>query len=342
MTEIAPTCHINDLPRKPAALKGCPECPWSESNRGREYITDLFTDEGYSQIWRSVAKDGEFFGCHMFDGDLVHVPPEGEAMGIKKSVDIGGRKECAGAVATIHQELQILMGYNDYESYIKDRPVGFSKKALSILQARANGELEPELRFNTSDSAETVSDPMERVVRPSWEWQLGRHGQTNVMITAEALGAPCTCKFCAEHANLHPAKTLTTVTGEQVQVDEELHGLLSAMNATGIRTTGSCINFSDGLDQFEPHRIPIFMKAPEGALNYRDVLMDKAAYIRMNNQDVPTQAFLQFAAKLPGVKVTEYHIMSQVVFPQERILQLTVLARNVKRAADKTRAKRAA
>ena len=131
---------------------------------------------------------------------------------------------------------------------------------------------------------------------------------------------------------MHPTKTLATVSGEPVEVDEELHGLLQAMNTAGIRTTGSCINFADGLDQLDPGRKPIFARAPEGALNYRDVILGSAAYIRLNNTDVAAQAFLKFAARLPDVKLSQYRIMSQIVFPPARIPQLAELAHKIETA----------
>jgi hypothetical protein len=335
MTDTASTCHLEDKPKQAAALTPCSECPWRQSNTGRKHVYNIYSDDQFTRNWRGIAVDGKFFGCHLFDGDAHRVPPESQAMGYKKAVDIGGRKECAGAVAMIRRELQILASYDSHEEYIKARPVGLTQRALVTIKERMAGNLAPELRFPIHGNDDLV-DPMGRVDTDSPNWKYSREALAELSIVLHAnLALQCECPVCTEHTTVHRPKELTTVTGDTVEVDEELHELLDAMNSAGIRTVSSCVNLADALEQLWPEqKLALLQKTFEGGLHYRDTIARRAAYIRFNNSTVPAKAFVMFAAKIPGVEVNSLVAMTQMEFPPAAIPHLTTLAKKLKTAAE--------
>lgn len=336
MTETtSPTCHINDLPKKPAATRMCGECPWRASNADRPHPDGDYDRDNSSRRWHSVAVEGDFFGCHLLDGDHQGLSVAEREAGYKQPADIGARRECAGAVAMIQRELRIAQEHPNHATYIKARPVGLSARALRIISARLKGELEPVLRFNPEVDETDLIDLEERVDTTSWAWRLGKHGMTNVLITTETiLGTNCNCDVCEHHTEAHPARPLTTTSGDVVDVDAALHPLLTAMNAAGVRTITSCQNLADALEKLAPHKVGQLQGVPTGGMNYRSTILGRLAYIRFDNRSIPAQAFAATAARFPGVEVTTHNITSQLNFPLTTEPALVDLARKLRTVLD--------
>ncbi len=320
-------CMIDALPKLPAATKACSECPWRKSNTDREHYNNQYSTEEFTRLWRSIAIDGDFFGCHLFDAEVHPVPEVSQAMGYQKPADIGARRECAGMVAVIRRELRIAATYDDHEKYLEARPVGLSLKAFQRLKQRIDGDVLPELRFSPDEDESDVADPVERVDQKSLSWKFSREGLADLSITLEALnGSTCECPVCSNHTTVHTPKNLTTADGDTVPVDEELHGLLTAMTQAGIRTIDSCINIADALDKLHPSRKPVLLRAPAGKLNYRNMILQEAAHIRFNNTGTAARAFEAVAAKTPDIEVSKHGLMTQIVFQPVHIPVLTVYA----------------
>lgn len=327
-------CPVADLPKIPAATKPCLECPWRKSNTDREHYTNQYSTQEFTRLWRSIAVDGDFFGCHLFDADYHPVPEVSQAMGYKKPADVGARRECAGSVAMIAREIRLADSYSDYSEYIKARPVGLSQRALGTLKKRWAGDLAPALRF-PEDEDPDLADPMERVDQDSWEWLLSDAGQANLLVTLEAInGSMCECPVCTNHSTVHPSRDLVLPDGVKVPVDEELHGLLTAMIQAGIQTIDSCIDIADALDQLWPERKPTLLRAPAGKLNYRNMILQRAAHIRFNNMSTAAKAFQQTAEKTPGIEVSTGGSMTQIIFQPTRIPVLTTYANGLKALLD--------
>ena len=323
---IRDTCTIDSLPRLPAAAKACSECPWRKSNADREHFNNQYSTQEFTRLWRSIAVDGKFFGCHLFDADVHPVPSESLAMGYQKPADIGARRECAGMVAVIRRELRIVANYEDHEKYLEARPAGLSRKAFQQLKQRINGDLLPELRFASDEDESDVADPMERVDQTSWEWLLSGEGQVDLLVTLEAInGSTCECPVCTNHAVVHPSKELKLPDGTTVPVDQELHELLAGMVDAGIQTVDSCIDMAEALDRLWPDRKSALLRAPAGKLNYRNMIMQRAAHIRFNNTSMPAKAFQGAAEKTYGVEVSVSGIMTQIVFQPAHIDRKSVV-----------------
>lgn len=337
MTQKLPnTCHVDDLPKLPAAAKACSECPWRKSNADREHPGGMYSDDVFTRSWRGIALDGNFFGCHLFDAGFYPVSEEAEEMGYKMPADIGARRECAGLLAVIREELKHFASYDSHEAYIAARPVGLSKGVLLRIKQRLEGIVEPALRF--SPNATDIADPMERVDQNSLEWTFGREGQVAMKLNLDALiGDSCDCPLCAGHTSVHPSKDLVLDGGEIVPVDEELHELLMAMNAVGIRTTDSCVDVADALDKLYPDRKTALLRAPAGKVNYRSMILRQAAHIRFNNTSLAARAFRETAAKTPGIEVTTSGLMTQLVFDPSSTPVLTTYAKGLKTILSKTK-----
>lgn len=321
------SCHMDDLPRLKAAGQACRECPFRESNRDRKHFADDYSDGEFTRIWNSVAVEGRFFGCHLTDSDYQPFPQESRAMGYKQPADIGARRECAGSVAMIQRELRLAADHGNHAQYIEARPVGFSRRAFQIVNERLKGNLVPELRFAPDPDESDLTDPVERVETDSWAWAVGREGIADLSIVVQTLaGATCDCQLCTNHTDAHTALTLTTADGECVEVDAQLHGLLSSLAAAGIRTTDSCINIADALDQLWPERKATLLRAPAGGMNYSDMIRGQAAHVRLRNDRPAEIAFITAASQLPGVEAAATGPLTQIVFQEDDIPPLTAMA----------------
>lgn len=339
MTETPDTRLVCEVPRTKAATAACSECPWLASNANREHSGDQYSDVNFTRVWRNIAKEGLFLGCHIFDAGLHPVTEADVELGYKPTVDIGARKECAGSLAMVQRELEILAGYDSHDDYLEARPVGLSVKALAMLKERWEGRQEPELRFNPNPDYSNITDPMERIDTSSIEWSFSETAAVRFVHTMEAIaGDNCTCPVCENHTTIHPPEKLTTVDGKTVEVDRELHGLLSMMVKAGIRTISSCVNLADALDQLWPVRKPQIIRVPIGELNYRSMILREAAHVRINNSSPQAKAFMVAATQTPGVEVVSDGILTQFVFDTDAIPRLTRIAEVLANAFNKKRA----
>lgn len=326
------TCTIDNLPRKAAAATPCSECPWRKSNADRPHFNNQYSTEEFTRLWRSIAVDGNFFGCHLMDADYHPVPAESLAMGYQKPADIGARRECAGALAVVRRELKLLNDYDTHEDYIAARPVGLSKKALDVLLSRSKGELEPALRFASNEDETDVADPMERVNTSLIQWQVSRNKAADLLAAMEAFGgSQCDCKVCTNHTSVHRPAPLALPDGTTAEVDQELHGVLTAMTRAGIKTVDSCINMAEALDELWPDRKPTLLRVVAGRMNYRTMIQRQAAHIRFANTTEAGKAIAVSFARVEGVEVVSAGSMTQVVFDAG---QIPVLERIAEATAD--------
>lgn len=319
-----PVCEI---PKTKAAAAPCKECPWRASNARREHSAGQYSDENLTRTWREVAKDGRFLGCHLFDSDYHLIREQDLLDGYQKPTDIGSRRECAGGVAVLQREFEIMLTYPSHAEYLAARPIGLSRKAVLNLRERLAGRLEPEIRFKPNPDYTDIVDPADRIDTTSMEWKWSAGAAVSMLTTLDALvGNTCNCQLCEKHEEAHPSKTLRTITGDDVQVDQELHGLLDTLVKAGIRTVSSCVNFSDALDKLWPEQKAQLVRNPLGDLHYRDIILLEAAHIRIRNTTPQAKAFIEAALQTPDVGVETAGIVTQVVFPLAAIPHLTKIA----------------
>lgn len=318
------TTHASDRPMEPAKLQNCQECPFRKTNLHRDHPNGIqYTPGEFSKLWRNVSQDGGMFGCHMWDADLHPFDESAKEAGFHAPVDVGARIECAGMVAMVERELDIADAAPSYEEYHRQRPLGMSQKAILIYSARRIGERGPALRFSEHINKDDILDPHDVVDSSSLKWQFSEEQAGKLLRTLEArmpAARKCDCIICERHGEVHPSRTLTTAEDLTVEIDAELHTLLSAMAAAGIRTTDSCINLHECIMAIEPRGYaPLINGSQRGTMNYERVLRRKAAFIRLRNDGSQEQAFISRAEKLPGIETTATGLLTQVVFPQDSI-----------------------
>ncbi|MGY4544512.1 uncharacterized protein (DUF2249 family) [Arthrobacter sp. UYNi723] len=130
----------------------------------------------------------------------------------------------------------------------------------------------------------------------------------------------CDCEVCQRHSEVHPALTLTTAEHLTVDVDADLHPLLSALAAAGIRTTDSCINMHETITAIAPgHYGEIINGHDRNTMNYETVLRRQAAFIRLRNDNDTEQVFITTAGKIPSTEAFTSGALTQLVFPQTAI-----------------------
>lgn len=326
-------CRLDDgLPRIPAAAQACRECPFRRSNTDREHYGNQYSTEEFTRLWRAIAVEGKLFECHLTDTDHP-VPPESQAMGYKKPVDIGARRECAGSVALIRREIRLAMAYNEHADYIRDRPTGLSEQAFRHLQLRLQGELEPAVRFAADPGESDVADPADRIETSSWEWMFSTEGNADMLLVVQdLLGKACDCPVCAGHTTVHRSLPLALPDGGMVEVDQELHSLLTLLVEAGIRTTDSCINITDALERLWPERLPL-LRQSIGSMNYSSMVESRAAHIRYNNESPAAQAYTALASQLPAIEVSGVGPVTQLVFAADAIPLLVGLAAALRKVA---------
>ncbi|WP_043429584.1 hypothetical protein [Arthrobacter sp. FB24] len=321
------TCHVDTLPRIKAAGQSCSECPFRKSNIDRPHFNDQYSQTEFTRLWRSIAVEGKFFGCHLTDADYHPVPQESLDMGYQKPADIGARRECAGSVALIRREMRLAESYPNHATYIKARPAGLSKHAFLVLSKRLKGMMEPPVRFAVKPDESDVIDPMERIDTTSFEWAVNTEGAAAILLAIESvIGSLCECPVCTNHTTAHKARPFLTAEGMAVDADEELHGLLSSMSAAGIQTMDSCINMADALEKLWPERTATLVRAPIGKMNYSSMIRSRAAHIRYSNGPA-ADAFTRAASAFSGVEVSSSGPVTQIVFQPKHIPALTAAAK---------------
>lgn len=318
------TTHGTDRPMEPAKLQNCRECPFRVENRHREHPLGIqYTDGEFAKLWRGVSQDGGMFGCHMWDADLHPFDQTVKDAGYHEPAEVGSRIECAGMVAMVERELDLADAAPTYTEYQQQRPLGMSKKAILIYSARRLGEIGPELRTSEHIDKDTILDPHDVIDPAAVKWQYTEQQADVILRTAQAVIPAireCACKVCQRHTEVHPALTLTTAEGLTVEVDADLHHLLSALAAAGIRTTDSCINMHETITAIAPGEYGAIINGHDrNTMNYETVLRRQAAFIRLRNDDDTEQAFIAAAGQIPGAEVFTSGALTQLVFPQSTI-----------------------
>lgn len=324
MTDACNTTHYTDRPMAPAKLMNCQECPFRKENQNREHPNGTqYTAEEFTTIWRAVSQDGAQFACHMWDADLHPFNEAAKVAGYHKPVDVGSRIECAGMVAMVERELDIADASPTYTEYNLQRPVGLSKKSVLAYSSRRSGKSGPELRFSEHINKGDILDPHDVINPESLKWRFAEPQADALLRTVEALMPSlreCNCKVCQHHTEVHDARELTTAENLTVQVDADLHPLLSVLASTGIRTTDSCINLYEPIMALSPDRYgPITNGYVPGTMNYGSTLRRRAAFIRLHHGSAAEQSFIAGAERIPGVEVTSSGALTQIVFPKNSI-----------------------
>lgn len=326
------TTHYQDRDMLPAKLMNCQECPFRKENHNRAHPLGLqYTDGEFSTLWREVSQDGAKFGCHMWDADLHPFDERVEAAGFKKPADVGSRIECAGMVAMVERELDIVDASPSYSAYIKERPLGMSKKAIMVYSARRRGELAPPLRFSEHIKKEDILDPHDVIDPKSTRWQLSDKQADVILRTIQAVlptFRACECEVCERHTEVHQALPLVTAENLTVEVDAELHPLLSVLAQAGIRTTDSCINMHETIMAIKPAFYgPMTNGYVLDTMNYGTVMRKREAFIRLRNDSDTEEAFIAAAARCAGVETMTSGALTQIIFPKESIDALMEAAR---------------
>jgi hypothetical protein len=327
MTENAcKSTHFKDRTMQPASLQACKECPFRKANRGREHPDqEPYTDAWLTGIWRSISQRGVSYSCHLFDAGVLHYSDEIKAAGYKEPADIGGSKECAGMVAIVKRELDLVVTSPTLEQYQESRPAGLTKPAISYYLARIRGDIGPEFRMSDYMDMTEILD-MHDVVDPnSIEWNYDAaflNDLSSLVATRE-----CNCIVCIEHHTVHQMEPLHTAEGLDVQVDADLHPLLLALAHAGIRTTASCIDIHEAVTKLAASWMdPLMNSDVPGRMNYQKVLRRQGAFLELRNDSKPERLFLAAAELIDGIEVTADTARSQIVFDRDHIETLTALA----------------
>lgn len=331
MTDESCNTHYKDRDTQKAGLQACQECPFRKVNRGREHPDQApYTDPWLTRIWRRVSQDGGSFSCHMFDAGVVHYSDDIKDAGYKKPADIGERKECAGMVAMVRRELDLVLSSPSFEEYRQARPAGLSQESLDYFLARIRGDIGPEFRTSDYMDMADVLDMHDVVDTDGMDWKYNEgllNSLSSLVKTLLPTQRGCDCIVCEKHHTVHDMQALRTAEGLEVQVDSELHPLLLALAKAGIRTTASCVDIHEAITELAPSWLGQLLNYDTpGGTNYQQALRRQAAFIELRNESAPEKLFLAAVENLSGADVTHKNASSQIVFLREHLAALTGVA----------------
>lgn len=313
----------------PASKQPCIECPFREANGDIPAPQGWYDKENFERVWASVARENKYFPCHMFDSpESTGYDSRSQEMGLRKPVDLGKPKECAGITAIIHKEVELAAEYPDWESYIEARPAGLQRDAYDKALRRIAGDGLP-MTAPANPQKAKVFDPAERVSTDSLAWKLGDAGVTSLLdavnATLDGMGIStpsCECNLCRNHETFHRALPLRTATGEEVPVDAALHPLLQALSDAGVRTTGSCQAFYDAMKALVPENIPSLVSDTTMGVTYSVPLLRREAFIRFENRNTAERMFIKNLHGLEWLHLADGRTEAQISFPQHRAADL--------------------
>ncbi|WP_416430060.1 hypothetical protein [Paenarthrobacter nicotinovorans] len=320
----------------PASKQPCIECPFRESNGDIPAPQGWYDKENFERIWASVARENKYFPCHMFDSpDNTGYDSRSEDMGLRKPVDLGKPKECAGITAMIHKEVELAAGYPNWESYIAARPAGLQRDAYDKALRRIAGEGLPMTKPANPDKAK-VFDPAARVTTDSFAWKLGDAGVQAMLEAAQGamddLGVSlptCDCNLCQNHTTVHPDKILKTATGEEVSVDAALHPLITALSVAGVRTTGSCQAFYEAVQALIPSNMRALISDTHEGVTYSVPLRRREAFIRFENRNPVERKLVKALRSLDWLHLSDGRVEGQISFPLGRVQELLDVAKSL-------------
>lgn len=320
----------------PASKQPCIECPFREANGDIPAPQGWYDKENFERVWASVARENKYFPCHMFDSpDNTGYDSRSEDMGLRKPVDLGKPKECAGITAMIHKEVELADGYPDWESYIAERPAGLQRDAYDKALRRIAGEGLPMTKPANPDKAK-VFDPAARVSTDSFAWKLGDAGVQAMLDVVQGVmddigvSLPtCNCNLCQNHETVHPAEVLTTATGDKVKVDAALHSLLTALSAAGVRTTGSCQAFYEAVQALIPTNMRTLISDTHEGVTYSVPLRRREAFIRFENRNPAERKLVKALRNLDWLHLSDGRVEGQISFPLGRVQELLDVAKSL-------------
>ncbi|WP_091465360.1 hypothetical protein [Paenarthrobacter nitroguajacolicus] len=320
----------------PASKQPCIECPFREANGDIPAPQGWYDKENFERVWASVARENKYFPCHMFDSpDNTGYDSRSEDMGLRKPVDLGKPKECAGITAMIHKEVELAAEYPDWESYISARPAGLQRDAYDKALRRIAGEGLPMTKPANPDKAK-VFDPAARVTTDSFAWKLGDAGVQAMLDVVQGVmddigvSLPtCNCNLCQNHETVHPAEVLTTATGDKVKVDAALHPLLTALSTAGVRTTGSCQAFYEAMQALVPENIRSLASDTTNGVTYSVPLRRREAFIRFENRNPAERKLVKALRNRDWLHLSDGRVEGQISFPLARVPELLTVAQSL-------------
>ena len=333
---------LEDRDRTQSGKAMCQECPFKEKNRGREHSFNHYQNANLTGYWRSVSQEGSHFNCHMFAPSAYAYDQADIDNGFKHPTNLGNARECAGTVAMLRRELEVLATYPTWGDYKKDRPTGLSQKVVQRLQQRLNGEVDPPLNYSDFVKPEDVIHPEDWIETSDLAWKFSRHTAMNMLLIMSVIAPEtneCDCRTCTNHEQVHAGKELVTSQGFSVTVDADLHPLLQALAKAGAESTESCVNLHEAVSRLAPGEVGALTNLPAGDVNYRPVMVSKNAFIRLSNQSAAAKAFILAANNIPSIGITTYKQVTQLVFPTRAIPALVRIAEvvaGVAQSEDKT------
>jgi hypothetical protein len=161
----------NDCVRYKSAQQPCIECPFTKKMADTPSPQGWYDQTNFERVWRGVAKEGRFLGCHMFDlQDLTGYTDETQRLGYQAPTDLKGRKECAGMSGMVYRELQEGLKYPNWDAYIKARPTGLQRDVFAYMYKRLTGAAQPPLTVPADPGNPDLIHPGERVNTDSMLW----------------------------------------------------------------------------------------------------------------------------------------------------------------------------
>ncbi|KII26977.1 hypothetical protein M707_24655, partial [Arthrobacter sp. AK-YN10] len=185
----------------------------------------------------------------------------------------------------------------DHAAYKAARPAGLSAKAIARIQARITGQATPAFQPPAKFPIDGIRDPSKEIDTSSPVWVLGGETTDALVARIDAL-IGCSCPVCENHAEVHPARTITTAEGRTVAVDAALAPLLQTMNRAGIRTTDSCQNLREAVTALWPERLDALAADMPGTVSYARAVTTGSAFIRMLSSSEAERRFIQRTQRL--------------------------------------------
>lgn len=296
-------------PVHPAATQACSSCPWRSENKRGE--TDPWLSDGHLMGYWDQIRSGSAMVCHK-TCVLPEVLTERAAThGWAPTPEHAQKRECAGALAQMLKEEELLLELGSYEAYFAKRgPFGVTPHGFEVLFSRRAGEVAPAVRGLAG---------LDQYEHP---WFPAPAGEATMPIVP-----PCACPVCAHHEDAHLAVTLISPgSDDQVRVDAPLAPLVEALWAAGAVTIASCQNLTDAMQRLWPAQLAeLQRRALPPQLNYQHTVRHALAFIR--GVDSPAWAAVAAAVEaLDQGQVMRWGPAIHITFPLDAVDRLTAAA----------------
>lgn len=251
-------------PAAPAAAEACGTCPWRRDNTLGE--SDPWLSDGHLMGYWDQIRTGSVMACHKTCIIPEVVTEEAAEHGWAPTPPHARKRECAGALAQVLKEEQLLEELGSYDEYFAKRgPFGMTRPGFAALGRRRRGDVKPAPRALAA---------LEQYERP---WFPAPAGDQTLPVVP-----PCACPVCTRHEEAHAAVTLThPTTDEPITVDAGLATLIESLWRAGAVTVASCENLTDALEQLWPEQLPELRSRDLPAeLNYQHTVRQGLAFVR--------------------------------------------------------------